>query len=145
MEEQIQLLNMVANQPEVLSGSCPPRILRLNLADFFLNPDNIMLGDARGLVLFMPLGSAIWEVHFLLTSSLRGPKALHAIRTAFGALFTWRDAICITGAIPRENRASRAMVRALGCRPIGVSTDTHGRDCINYIMERKTWVTLSGV
>lgn len=131
---------MIVNQPEILPWVAPGH-LRLDMEPFFERPGNLMLGDARGVVLFAPLENGFYTAHFLFTSSLRGRDALRTIRAAFTALFTYRDALAITGAIPREHRASRAMVRALGCRPIGECVDSHGRSCVTYIMERKTWAT----
>ncbi len=141
--EEVKLLNMIANQPEVLPWVAPGYD-HVDLTDFFDRPGNLMLGNIMGVVLFGAMGEGLYSTHFLFTSSLRGRDALHAIRLAFNSLFTYRDCVAITGLIPRENRASRAMVRALGCRLIGHATDSHGRACNSYIMERGRWVTLSG-
>lgn len=141
--EEVRLLNMIANQPEVLPWVAPG-FTSVDLSDFFDRPGNLMLGNMLGVVLFAELGEGVWSTHFLFTDSLRGPDALRAIKLAFNSLFTYRNCVAITGLIPRENRASRAMVRALGCRLIGHATDSHGRPCNSYIMERATWVTLSG-
>lgn len=141
--EEIKLLNMLANQPEILPWVAPG-FKSVDLSNFFNHPGNLMLGNVRGVVLFAELGEGLWSTHFLFTSSLRGPDALRAIKMAFNSLFTYRNCVAITGLIPRENRASRAIVRALGCRLIGHTVDQHGRACNSYIMERATWVTLSG-
>ncbi len=134
-----ELLNRVVNQPEVLS-ELAPGWLSLDLAEFLNQPGNLMLGDDRGLVLFRYMGDSTYEMHYALTSSLRGPDALRAIKTAMSALFTYRDAHAIVGSTPRDNRAARAMNRALGGRPYGVSVDSSGRDCIDYVLERARWV-----
>lgn len=139
-----ELLNRVANQPEILL-QIAPGYLRVDLAPFLDKPGNLMLGDDRGLVLFSFLGDNSYQMDYLLTSNLRGPNAIRAIKTAIAALFTYREAHAITGATPRENRPARAMNRALGGRPYGVSVDSQGRHCINYVLERSTWVRLSGV
>lgn len=137
------MVNTVANQPEVLRWVAPGAD-RVDLSAFFDKPDNLMLGNELGVVLFGHMTEGFYCVHFLLTDALRGPDALRAIKLAFNSLFTYRNCVAITGLIPRENRASRAMVRAIGCRLIGQTTDAHGRACNSYIMERATWVTLSG-
>ncbi len=142
-DEKIALVNMVANQPEVIRWVAPGAD-RVDLSRFFDNPGNLMLGNALGVILFGYMTEGFYCAHFLLTDSLRGPDALRAIKMAFDSLFTYRNCVAITGLIPRENRASRAMVRALGCRQIGQALDQHGRACNSYIMERSTWVTLSG-
>lgn len=141
--EQVQMLNTIANQPEILPFVAPG-YWRVDMADFFERPGNMMLGNDRGVVLFAPMGEGLYNCHFLFTSSMRGADALKAIKMAFSSLFTYRNCVAITGLIPRENRASRAMARALGCRPIGFATDDQGRPCISYMMERTRWVTLSG-
>lgn len=141
--EKIKLLNTVANQPEVLSWVAPG-FDRVDLSAFFDRPGNLMLGNALGVVLFSNMTEGLYSAHFLFTDRLRGPDALHAIKLAFSSLFTYRDCVAITGLIPRENRASRAMVRALGCRQMGQAIDAAGRACNSYIMERARWVTLLG-
>lgn len=138
-----QLLNMIANQPEVLQWIAPG-YLRIDLGPFFDKPGNLMLGDDRGVVLFSFLGDSTYKMDYLLTSSLRGPAALRAIKTAIAALFTQREAHAITGQTPRDNRPARAVNRALGGRPYGVSVDSQGRHCIDYVLERETWVRSSG-
>lgn len=142
-DDELKLLNMIANQPEILPWVAPG-FSHVDLSDFFNRPGNLMLGNVLGVVLFGELGEGLYSTHFLFTSSLRGADALRAIKMAFSSLFTYRDCVAITGLIPRENRASRAMVRALGCRLMGQTVDAHGRACNSYIMERARWVTLSG-
>jgi hypothetical protein len=56
-------------------------------------------------------------------------------------MFTDHGATAICGAVPREHRASRAMSRALGASPRGSHTDSFGRSCIIYVLERKSWAT----
>jgi hypothetical protein len=137
------LLNCVANQPEILA-EIAPGYLRIDLAPFLDKPGNLMLGDERGLVLFSFLGDSTYQMDYLLTSSLRGKNAMRAIRTAISALFTQHQAHAITGQTPRDNRPARAINRALGGRPYGVSVDSQGRHCIDYVLERATWVRSSG-
>lgn len=121
-----------------------PGYLRVDMAAFFDKPGNLMLGDERGVVLFSFLGDSTYQMDYALTSSLRGRDAMQAIRTAIAALFTHHNAHAIIGLTPRTNRAARAVNRALGGRPYGVSVDSQGRDCIKYVLERATWVHLSG-
>ncbi len=142
-ETQIALLNLLVNQPEVLPHMAPG-YWRVDMRGFFDRPGNLIVGDAHGVVLFAPMGDGKYEAHYMLTSSLRGRDRFQRIKEAFTALFTYRDAVAIVGAIPRENRASRVMSRALGCRPIGEKVDSQGRPAIIYILERKTWATLLG-
>lgn len=143
MDPRIELLNDIANRPEVLDG-CAPGYAGLNLAEFFNEPNNIMLGDERGVLLFAYSDRTdSYEMHYLFTHELRGQAALKACRAAIKTVFTRTGAAAIFGATPRENRAARAMNRALGARPIGVSQDSQGRACINYILERATWAISS--
>lgn len=143
MGADVDLLNQIANQPEILA-QIAPGYLAVDLSKFLENPRNLMLGDDRGLVLFSHLGNGFYGMDYLLTSSLRGKDALLAIRAAMRALFTQREAHAITGQTPRDNMPARAMNRALGGRPYGVSVDSQGRHCIDYVLERATWVRLSG-
>lgn len=140
--EQRDLLNYVANQPEVISALAPD-YLSVDLSPFFRQPRNIMIGTEKGVVLFGWLGDDVYEMHYLLTHELRGCSALLFVKSSLRTMFTSRFASAICGITPRENRAARAMNRALGARPIGVSTDSIGRACINYVLERATWAKLS--
>lgn len=141
--DQLALLNMIANRPEILT-QVAPGYANVDMAPFFTNPNNMLVGNEHGVVIFIHLGEGIYSCHILLTETLRGRDALTALRMSFTALFTNRNCVAITGLIPRENRASRVIVRALGCRPIGSALDATGRASISYIMERGTWATLSG-
>jgi hypothetical protein len=143
MSGQSDLLNRIANQPEVRQNIAPG-YEAIDLSLFFNSPANVMIGDERGVVLFAPIKPGLYEMHYLMTNSTRGPAALRAIKAAIRALFTYYPAYAITGSTPRDNFAARAVNRALGGRPIGVSTDTSGRCCIDYVLERATWVRLSG-
>ena len=107
-QENIALLNRIANQPEVLQ-EIAPGYLNLDLTRFFDKPSNLMVGDERGVVLFSYLGNGLYRMDYLLTNSLRGPAALRAIKAAIAALFTQREAYAITGQTPRDNRPARAM------------------------------------
>lgn len=141
-DADVELLNWVANRPEVLS-ELAPAYEHVDLSPFFDNPRNIMCGDERGLVLFAWLRPGVYELHYLFTAALRGQAALRAINTAFKTIFTQTDAIAIVGSTPRENRAARAMNRALKAHPTGVSVDSQGRECINYVLERAKWAISS--
>ena len=141
--EKIALFNRVANSPEVLR-SIAPGLEYVDFSSFFSDPRNVMLGDVRGLVVFFAAGNAEYDVHFLLTDALRGNDALCAIRLSLNYMFTARHASAIHGSTPRENRACRAIARALGARPVGVTTDFFGRACLKYSIERDKWAILSG-
>lgn len=121
-----------------------PGYLRVDMAAFFDKPGNVIFGDERGVVMFSFLGDSTFQMDYALTTSCRGPAALRLIREAMASIFTYHGAHAITGLTPRENRAARAVNRALGGRPYGVSVDNQGRDCIAYRLERFTWATLSG-
>lgn len=142
--EKAELLNWVANRPEVLAGAAPG-YEGLDLSAFFDDPRNMMFGDEKGVILFQWCAPGVYEIHYLFTALLRGAAALRVIRAALRVMFTYRDATAIVGATPRENRAARAINRALGARPTGVSVDSQGRDCITYALERSTWAISSGV
>lgn len=141
-EQQLDILNWVVNQPEVLPFLAPG-YENVNMAAFFKNPKNIMLGDDRGLVLFGHVGDGIYEMHYLFTHALRGRKALLAIKTALKAMFTKYGAVKIVGNTPRDNQPARVMNRALGGIPIGTSKDAQGRPCTTYMLERSKWAESS--
>ena len=138
------LLNTVVNTSEVLMNVAPG-YAELDVSQHLEKPENFIVGSRKGLVLFNKLDQGYYEIHYLLTSQLRGRERFQLIRDAIWQLFTYRDCYAIVGPTPRENRAARAMNRALGGTPIGAKVDNLGRACIIYKLERKTWLLLSGL
>lgn len=136
-----KVLAYVGNQPEVLEHLAPG-FAEMDYSNFFKEPRNLFYGDERGVLLFFWRGEAIYELHYLLTDRLRGKEALRFIKKCLADVFTSHHAYAICGATPRENRAARAMNRALGGRTVGVSQDSFGRHCIVYALERPKWATL---
>ncbi len=132
------VLNHVVNQPEVLRYVAPG-YRSLDLSGFFQAPNNIFMGDLDGAILFGALGDDIYDMHYLLTDAVRGRDAIQFVRGCLHLMFTQYGARAITGATPRDNMAARCMNRALGARPVGETTDIHGRLCIKYVLERATW------
>ena len=140
----IALLNYVANQPEVLRHVAPG-YANIDLTAFCTKPGNYIMGDEGGCVIFAPstANSTVYEMHYLLTNDIRGRDALYFTRFCLELMFTKQGATAITGLTPRDNRAARAMNRALGARPVGEQTDIFGRLCIKYVLEREQWVQFS--
>ena len=136
------LLNYVANHPDVLRFVAPGR-QSIDLHAFFNDPQNVMFGDSRGLILFLHQPDHTYQMHWMLTEQIRGTAALAMAKAAIATMFTNFDCCAITGATPRENRAARTMNRALGGIPVGVSIDSQGRHCINYRLERTKWAISS--
>jgi hypothetical protein len=137
-----QLLNRVFNAPEVLSN-CAPGIEAIDLSGFAEVPGNVVFGDKFGIVIFKYVGDGQYEMHYGLTKRLAGSDRMKRIRAAINDLFTENGASAIVGSTPRINLLARTVNRALGGRPYGVSVDSQGRDCIDYVLERATWVTSS--
>lgn len=141
--EKAELLNYVANHPDVLPWLAP-HLPYIDLSGFLLVPENVMFGDHRGLIIFLYQAKAhTYQLHWLLTDEIRGRAALLMARNAIATMFTKFDCCAITGSTPRDNLPARAMNRALGAVPVGVSTDSQGRACIDYSLERRTWATSS--
>lgn len=138
MDPRIELLNWVANQPEVLATAAPD-VQQLDLSDFFDNPNNRMYGDATGLALFIQIDEGVYRCIVLFTRDCRGRKAAKVIRRALKGMFTTCGAHVITGTLPRDFRAARALARALNAQPVGSSTDGAGNACIDYVLERAEW------
>lgn len=139
---QIQLLNFVANQPEVRAAMAPG-LMAVDMSGFFDRADNLMFGNEHGLVIFAHLGDGIYEGHYMWTDTLSARAGLRMTRSAIRAVFTKHGARAINGVTPRGNKAARAVNRALGFHPTGSTRDTMGRECIKYTLERELWEVLS--
>lgn len=137
-----QLLNRVLNAPEVILGHAPG-LSDLDLSGFAELPGSVVFGDRNGLMLFQYMGDGQYTMHYGLTKRLQGSARMTFIRAAIDDLFTENGASAIVGSTPRVNVLARIVNRALGGRPYGVSVDLQGRDCIDYVLERATWVKLS--
>lgn len=139
--EKAELLSYVANHPDVLPWLAP-HLAHVDLSGFMAVPENVMFGDHRGLIIFLyQAKNHTYQLHWLLTEAIRGKTALLMARNAIATMFTNFDCCAITGSTPRDNAPARAMNRALGAVPVGVSTDSQGRACIDYRLERRTWAT----
>lgn len=136
------LINTVANHPEVLEG-CAPGYASVDVSHFADNPRNKYFGDESGVILLAHVGYGVYEWHYLLTYDCRGKAALALARRALETMFTVHEASVIVGSTPRVNRAARLMNRALGAVPIGESEDSQGRPCIDYRLDRDRWATFS--
>ena len=139
-QENIALLNRIANQPEVLQ-EIAPGYLNLDLTRFFDKPSNLMVGDERGVVLFSYLGSGLYRMDYLLTNSLRGPP-LRWRRHQGSRWLALMPASHWTNTPrqpPRKGDESCSRWPALRC-----ICGLLGRHCIDYALERATWVRFSG-
>jgi hypothetical protein len=139
MDYRADLLNYVANQPEVLAFAAAPGVPALDLTAFFRNPNNRMFGDELGVVIFVQESEDVYRAYMLFTADCRGRDALRVMRKALRGMFTSGGARVIIGTTPREYRAARAMIRALHAKPTGDSIDGYGRNCIDYVLERAEW------
>jgi hypothetical protein len=143
-DDPLELLNFVANQPEVLQ-EVAPGYAWVDLEKFFRNPNNKMFGDDRGVVIFAQIAGGAYEMHYLFSDAVRGRRAMLVARNAMEKMFTSHGATSIGGAVPRTHLPARVMTRALGFRPIGTTTDLAGRPCIVYKLERGEWASFSKV
>jgi hypothetical protein len=142
MSNKAAYLNEIANSPEVLRYVAPG-YASVDMSGFFESPGNVMVSANGGCVLFADRGEGVYEGHYLLTYALRGAKAMRFLRAALDFAFTVRGASAIVGDTPLDNRAARAVTRALGFLPVGERVDTSGRYCVSYRMERSRWAQLS--
>jgi hypothetical protein len=143
---QVDTLNAVVNDPDVLPYVAPG-YATLDMSLFFSRPGNLMFGDEAGVVLMAPHDEtpSIYEMHNLMTLRKRGKAAKALCQEAIDYVFTGRGASAIYGHVPRDNLPARVMARALGGRPSGTITDTQGRSCILFVLERALWATSSAV
>jgi hypothetical protein len=138
IEQQVRLLNFVANQPEVLK-QIAPGCKAVDLARYLDAPGTLLYGNEDGVLLFVRDIERRYEGHYMFTDTARRRDIVALCRRAITDVFTKHGASAIKGVTPRGNLGARAMNRALGLLPCGITTDTAGRDCIRYILERKSW------
>lgn len=131
-------INYLANHPHILP-EIAPGYAHVDIGHFLSRPGNRAFGNSFGAVLFVSLGGDAYELHYLFTPLLRGREALRIVRAALNYMFTTHGATFICGETPRENRAARAMNRALKARQAGEITDSLDRPCIVYVLERESW------
>jgi hypothetical protein len=138
LHSRSELLNYVANQPEVICGIAPG-YTGVDLSSLSAKPNTLIFGDEHGVLMFNYLGDGIYEGHYLFTDTLARRDAMKLARRAIKELFTTHCASAINGVTPRANLGARAFNRALGLVPVGEATDTAGRSCIKYRLERASW------
>jgi hypothetical protein len=110
--------------------------------DFYFDSENLIVGDASGIVALEYAGRGVYVWHWVCSPAVRGKAALVLGRRAIKAAFTDQKVKSIRGSTPRDNRAARLMNRALGARPIGESIDCFGRRCVDYLLERNKCLLL---
>lgn len=137
-ETQANLLNFVANKPEVRQGIAPG-FAQIDLSRYLDMPGTLLFGDEHGLIMFVRRLDFQYEGHYLLTDTADRRHMMQLARRAIAQLFTKEAASAIRATTPRGFLGARTMNRALGLVPCGKTTDTSGRDCIKYILERETW------
>lgn len=137
-QTQVQLLNFVANQPEVLA-QIAPGFKCVDLSRYLDMPGTLLYGNEHGVLMFVHDIERCYAGHYMFTDTARRREIMSLCRRAITDVFTKHNASAIKGVTPRGNLGARAMNRALGLLPCGFTTDTAGRDCIRYILERKTW------
>ena len=139
---QLADLNWMVNQPDVLRAMAP-HWDRVDMRAFFLRPGNVMLGDVAGAALFGYLGNDRYEGHYLFPQATRPKHVIGRCRDFISTMFTEYGAQAIEGHVPVEQRASRALTRALGFTPLGPFVSPSGRSCVKYVLERSAWVISS--
>jgi hypothetical protein len=141
LADRIFLLNTLMNDPAVLAEMAPG-YAAVDMTPFFQNPANVMLGDENGVVLFVLAEPGIYEGHFVFPRRRR--DILAVCREHLRTMFTVHGAQAIHGFTPIGNRAARALSHALGFANLGHSSDSSGRSCVKYVLERTKWERSSG-
>lgn len=138
----LKAANAIANNPKVL-----PHVAlgyaRLDLSPFYMNAENIALGDYFGGALFAFVSPGIYEGHYLFDPSVRGSAIVRRCRAMLKAMFEDFGAEAIIGHTPVEDARARVLSRALGFAPNGTSVSPSGRSCVDVILERNAWAILS--
>lgn len=142
--DRAHLLNRLVNKPGIVEFVAPG-YFNVDLSKAALDPRNVIYGDIDGAILFVYIAPQCYGMHYLLTRKRRGKKALSFCRRALNHMFTQFGALAIVGSTPADNLPARVMNNALGGKPVGVSVDSLGRSCVDYVLDRDTWEALSAV
>lgn len=134
--DRLELLNRVINDMLPEWPGLAPGFSRVDMTAFFERPGNIMLGDADGIALFGLVAPGVYEGHYLFP----GRASIDKCRKFLSTVFDSHYADAILGHVPVENRPARAMTRALGFTRQGTSVSLSGRSCVDYVLERHSWV-----
>jgi hypothetical protein len=110
------LLNEVANHPDVRPFLGAAELGTLDLTDLVENPRNVALvGDAGGFV-YQQLMPGVYELHTLFLPEARGKALMAAARESFRFMFTRTDCLEILTKCPDDNGGARFASSALGFR-----------------------------
>lgn len=136
--DQAALLHRIINRPEQVAALAPG-FDGVTLPGFIENPNNVFLGDENGAAIFAMRFDepGVYEGHYLLVPGRA--DNVERCRDFLRTMFTEHGAQAIWGFVSSENRAARALSRALGFAPRGYSTSPSGRSCVNYVLERTRW------
>jgi len=110
-EFSAERINVVANHPVVrpwLGGDGP-----LDLSSLVANPNNYLLMNADGGVLFQQMEPGLYEAHTQFLPSCRGSDAIEAVKDALRYMFTRTDAVEIVSKVPAGNKGALGLVRAI--------------------------------
>jgi hypothetical protein len=140
--DRAAMLNALVNQPDVLMAMAPGYD-HVDMSSFFGRFGNIMLGDEHGAGLFAMHEPRIYEAHFLFPDATRPRRLVDVCRGMLRTMFTDYDAKAIVGDTPADNARARAMTRALGFTPQGLSATPSGRRCVHYRLTRMEWAELA--
>lgn len=118
-----------------------PSYLKLNANPFYAKPRNVgfITPDDFALALFESIDDLVYGAHLICDPPWRGAAAIAFGRAAVGRVFTDHGAKAILAEVPRENRASRIVCRAIGGIPGADTADENGRPCILYRLAREAW------
>lgn len=109
-------LNMVVNDPSVYEFVKGNATGRIDLSSVVKNPDNVLLMDEHGGVLFLKHNPGVYEAHTQVLPAGRGEWALNMANEALDWMFTKTDCMDVMTRIPAGNHAARAMAKNLNGR-----------------------------
>jgi hypothetical protein len=134
----INEFNTLLNHPSIKPYVLPGITDHYDGSQWFYSFVNVIYGDAHGGALFEYDAPGIYHGHYLFTPAIRGREALKLSREWLNDMFTNHGATDIFGLVPRGNRASQVMTRALGFSLVGTNElDRCGQPCFKYILTRR--------
>ena len=134
------LVNRIANHPAVRPHIGASGQGEIDFTAVVADDANVCVELEHGVMLFVPKGPGVYELHTLITPEGRGSAVLPAAHKAFGFMFSNGCEVLLTFA-PASNRPAALMARRAGFKATSVEPNAweDGSDVTHFRLTRAEW------